>query len=377
MKKLKVISFWGILILCDVAIAFGISETWVRLFIPVKNIQYFVDPVIGVRYVPNQVSCGHVEKGYANVLHTNSLGMHDIERPKRKQAGVFRIQFYGDSMTAGMGVAIDETIPSVVNRKLAGHHPGTKFEVINMGAGTESTGAQMLTYKRIGTEYDADLVICIFMDDFADNVLELNGNQHAPYYEMDVNGKLKLNLPASKDTSTWHAKFRRKWCKLYRLIMNKYLESAVFAQWSRIKLETVHLWNATFNGRQADADRDYEKYVQNEFVNESWPLTLELIKRFNETVKSDGKDFILVDGRGFNEYIQARYTNKNLENFCRLNAIKYIPGYQKIDSLKDEAFSEYFFTDGHPNIKGNYKIGSFIAEQLTRVLPFRAGAKEG
>ena len=96
-------------------------------------------------------------------------------------------------MVAGMGVQIENTIPFLVEKHLNRYNFPVKIEALNMAVGTESTNGQIVTYEEIGTKYDADLVICNFMDDFGDNVLELSKNRHAPYFRIDENNKL-LNI---------------------------------------------------------------------------------------------------------------------------------------------------------------------------------------
>jgi len=72
-KAVSKLCWRTLFVLIDCLIAFGISEGWIRLFIPVKNICYVIDDKIGVRFCPNQKTYGYVEKGYKSIFVTNNF----------------------------------------------------------------------------------------------------------------------------------------------------------------------------------------------------------------------------------------------------------------------------------------------------------------
>ena len=367
----KIIALWSLFVFIDSVIAFGIAECWVRLFIPVKNICYLVDNKIGVKYCPNQRTYGHVEEGYSNITITNSIGSHDVKRTEVKDNAVFRIHIYGDSMIAGMGVQIEETIPSLVEKYLNSYDLPVKTEVLNMAVGTEATNGQIVTYEEIGTKFDADLIICYFMDDFGDNVLELSGNKHAPYYRIDENNELVYYPPVPKDTGSFMGKFKRQWCFFYRLVANKVTESNFYHNYKILKKRlSLYLKEGLISNHKSNEEtKNYDSMKKQIYINRSWPLTLRLIKYFKDRVESNGAQFIVSDGRIFDENVGSVYSNKDFEHYCILNDINYIPSYKilaEITSTKDS--NKYFLVDGHPNQLGNKMISKFLSEGIKKFM---------
>ncbi len=356
---------WVVFLLLDGLIAYGISEAWIREFVPVKNVCYFVDRKIGVRYCPNQRTYGHVEEGYSNILVTNSLGFHDIERTQAKDPGVFRIHMYGDSLVAGLGVQIEETIPSIVEKWLNEQSVPIKIEVLNMASGAEGAGGQIMTYEKIGRYYDADLVVYYFMDDFYDNIYALSLNKHAPYFYLDETGALHFRPPVPKNTSTFTAKLKRN-SQFYNLVKDKVLESQAYNYVLELYRKISFALNSAGTEGYANGIVAYAEHQKRIYINEAWPLTLRLIQLFKNKVAADGAPFILVDGRRFDKNgVGSVYNNEDLERFCKQNGIYYIPAYKVMSRLKRARENgSYFFVDGHPNQKGNRELGIFVAREI-------------
>ncbi len=367
MKKTtsNTISLWLVCILIDVSIAFGISECWVRNFIPLTNITWFIDNKIGTRYRPNQKVYGYVEEGYKNIFVTNSFGFHDVERTKTKDDGTLRIHFYGDSMTVGKCVKTEETIPSLVETYLDSYHFPVKFEVLNMAAGTNSTTGEILTYEKIGAEFDADLVICYFMDDFGDNVLELAGTKHASYHTIGENNELVYHYPPIlRDTPGLLSEFKTKrWSSLCGLIAHKIVHTKIWHHYKILRRKFSYYAKDLLN--ENPNHKAYEERIKEIYIKESWPLTLRLIEYFRDIVEQTGAQFILIDGRTFDENVGTIYKNKDLEDHCNRKGINYIQAYKIMEQLKlSDDLKEYFFLDGHLNQLGNEKISAFLAEEI-------------
>ena len=90
--------FAFVLVLALDCLAVGaIGELWARWAIPVKRICWTFDPRLGPIFCPNQERISYVQDSYSNILRTNSLGFHDLERPRQPPAGTYRIHVYGDS----------------------------------------------------------------------------------------------------------------------------------------------------------------------------------------------------------------------------------------------------------------------------------------
>lgn len=355
----------------DGFVALCVGELWVRSFIPVNNICWYIDNKIGARYCPNQRTYGYVEKGYSNIFITNSLGFHDIERTIEKEKGVYRIQIYGDSMVGGTQVKIDETVNAYVERYLNSLNLPYSVEVINMAAGDESTSSEIMTYKEVGKQFNPDMVLCYFMNDFPENVFETHRKEHIPYHKIDQNGKLQYTPPVPKDTKTLFERFKRT-SHMYRLTTNKILMSKAYHNLKEVK-RTI---SDSFKKRKSTVTKkdncfSSKNVYQDTMINTCWPLTLRLIEHFSEISENDGAKFILVDGMEFTDSTVARwYSNSDFQKLLSKKGIHYIPIYP-IDSelRKPLNRAKYVFKDNHFNNLGNERIGLELAKKLVHYLP--------
>jgi len=363
--KTKIIFLWIIFIVIDILIAVGISEVWIRLFIPAKNICYVSDPKIGPRFCPNQKTYGYVEKGYSNVLMTNGLGFHDYERAAEKLNNTYRIQIYGDSMIQGYCVPRESTIPILMERYLNSQGLPVKFEVFNMAPGDDGTSAQIMTYKEIGRSFKPDLVIGYFMDDFPDNVMQIHGRTYSPYYKIDQNGELVYIPPIPKDTSTLWERFKQT-SSFYRLLANKFLESKFYFQVVRFEKNLISYVRGIGSSNPDGLGKDYETTRKEICIKEGWPLTLRLIKHFKEEVEESGSQFVLVDGEEFYDVnVGSVYANRDLAEYCLKNGISYIPGYERYAQLKSVVNPQkYFFKDHHLTALGNEEVARFVGQKI-------------
>jgi uncharacterized protein (DUF488 family) len=105
------------------------------------------------------------------------------------------------------------------------------------------------------------------------------------------------------------------------------------------------------------------------YLQEAWPVTLRLIQRFAEVSLQDGRNFVLIDTRRFDDNVGTVHTNKDLGAFCKRNGIAYIPLYEMYDEISSaENKKTYFLLDGHPNVEGNRRISQYLAEELISLM---------
>ena len=359
-KRIKPISIWAVVIIADLLIACVFAELWVRLFVPVKNVQYILDDKIGVRFAPNQRTYGYAERGYSNILLTNSFGMHDVERNLNKGVNSCRVQVYGGSAVSGIGVKIEETIPSYLEKFMNEHYRGELIEVMNMAVGDDGTASQLLTYKEIGRRFGPDLVVCLFMDDFADNIVETDGRDYPPHYDIDDSGHLHFIPPRIRDLSAAWEQLKEQ-SLLCRQISNKFIESKTCK-------ELLLVLNRILFRPRGDGWRTLKEYRKDICLKKALPVTLNLIKRFRDTVEEDGARFVVMDGHKFSdEYVGSEFQNSDFEQFCRSNSIAYIPAYKGTVELWNSP--RYYFKDLHLNAEGNREAAYFAAAQLIKFLP--------
>jgi len=371
-------AFFALLFLgLDFLLAGGIAELWTRNFIAVKNICYVIDETIGVRFCPNQRTYGYVEKGYQNILETNSLGFHDREWKVEKEPGTIRVQVYGDSMIQGYCVPTSETIPSLLEKYLREQKHPMIIEVANLAPGDDGTSPQILTYQKIGRKYNPDLVILYFMQDFSDNLIQLHRREYSPYHKLSANGELVLIPPLPKDSPKLWEQFK-KVSRLYRLLANKFLESKLYNDLKGLGNEVEHTLQRWIQPEKKKG-KSFQELRREMCINESWPLTLQLIRNFRGQVEADGRKFVLIDGQEFSdESVGTRYKNKDLEEFCRQTGIAYIPAYTRYAEIRNSKEREkYLFLDNHMKVPGNRIMGRFLADEIKKLIPSEGGRNKG
>jgi len=365
---------WICFLFFDILIACSIAEIWTRLFIPVQNICYNHDPELGDMRCPNQKTYGYVEKGYSNILLTNSEGFHDIERSKQKNQNTLRIHIYGDSLISGVGVPIDKTIPSLIETYLNKFSFPIPIESLNVATAEDSTCAQLLAYRLIGRKYSPDVVICYFMCDFRDNIFETHQRTRSPYFTLSSDNNLVFVPPVPVDLTTPVERLKRS-SLLVRLFANKLLASKFYQDIQGIK-DSISSGQLLKKKEKSSTYGDVSGLVDAKLRTEklltekAWPLTILLLQEFKREAEKDGAFFVLVDGKRFTPNTAGKYTNQDLKQFCIGNKILYIPIYEEYEALKtdDNPDKNYFLKDGHPTAMGNEMLSRMLTDKLATKL---------
>jgi hypothetical protein len=170
-------------------------EVFVRLSGVDPPLMWRPDPEIGWRHIPG-ASAHWTEEGDAYVK-INTLGLRDVERTVSKPVGVFRIAVFGDSMTEGVQVNLDQTYTQVLERGL--RKRGLNIEVLNFGVNGFSPLQGYLFYERAGKRFQPDLVLhAVFTDnDIADCDPKLAAGQvEAPFAQQNDSGNLIVDVSA-------------------------------------------------------------------------------------------------------------------------------------------------------------------------------------
>jgi hypothetical protein len=330
---------------------------------------------------PNQKTYGYAEKGYSNILLTNSEGFHDIERSKQKKQNTLRIHIYGDSLISGVGVPVDKTIPSLIETYLNKYYFPIPIESLNVATAEDSTCAQLLAYQLIGKQYSPDVVICYFMCDFSDNIFETHQRTRSPYFTLSPDNSLVFVPPVPVDLTTPVERLKRS-SLLVRLLANKLLASKFYQDILQVKdaIPSAYLQKkkekTTKNGDQPQPNAAKLR-IEKLLTEKAWPLTIHLLQEFKMEAEKDGAFFVLVDGKRFTPNTAGKYTNQDLKQFCIGNKILYIPIYEEYEALKkDNPNKNYFLKDGHPTALGNEMLSKKLTDKLAIELdkiPYKKG----
>jgi hypothetical protein len=112
---------------------------------------------------PPDLSVRKPKLEYEYTLTTNSRGIRDEELPLKNRSQEHRIAFLGDIQTAGIGVPIEQTFVSRIDKLLKRAH------TVNCGKDWANTLTQARIYYHVALSYHPDLVVlCVSADALAD-----------------------------------------------------------------------------------------------------------------------------------------------------------------------------------------------------------------
>ena len=102
---------------------------------------------------------------YDSVKVNNYFRFRSPYEDTRRRPGVRRVAALGDSFTEGHGIwSTDSTWPAQLERELSSGPDGRPTEVVNMARGGFTTGNEAEMLRRIGWQFDPDLVIVQWLD---------------------------------------------------------------------------------------------------------------------------------------------------------------------------------------------------------------------
>lgn len=125
------------------------------------------DPELGWHHIPG-ARTHWTEEGDGQV-EINSLGYRDrLDRTENKPAGALRIAVFGDSMTEGVQVNLDQTYCYRLEEQCS--HSGRRIEILNLGVNGYGPLQELLLFRREAPRLKPDVaILAVFLDnDVAD-----------------------------------------------------------------------------------------------------------------------------------------------------------------------------------------------------------------
>ena len=267
------------LLLGALVVSFLLAEAGVRLLTPYSPSLLVADPVVGKRFLPGFASRIHVpECGCEVDVRFDREGLRGPDRPYAKPPGVKRVAVVGDSMVAAVASAEEKTLAARLQRLLAASRPAAKWEVMNAGISSSSTGSELALYRAVLERYAPDVLVLVFWvgNDLADNSFELT---RAPrlYFDLDASGRL-VQLPFAFEPSPV-AGWLDRWSRFYvwQKAAFRQLRGGVHAATRR--LEPVELVFAEPEPAP---------------VAHAWAITDALLHAFREETAARGTTLVLV-----------------------------------------------------------------------------------
>ena len=267
------------LLLAALVVCVLLAEVGVRMLTPYSPALLVADPVVGKRFLPGFASRIHVpECGCEVDVRFDREGLRGPDRPHAKPPGVKRVAVVGDSMVAAVATAEEKTLAGRLERLLAASRPAAKWEVMNAGVSSSSTGSELALYRAVLERYAPDVLVLVFWvgNDLADNSFELT---RAPrlYFDLDASGRL-VQLPFAFEPSPiagWLD--RRSRFYVWQKAAFRQLRGSVHA--ATRGLEPVDLVFAE---------------PEPEPVAHAWAITAALLRAFREETAARGTALVLV-----------------------------------------------------------------------------------
>ena len=160
-----------IVLVCLLWIPIG-GELFLRVFDPIEITPRFIqEGSHGIRENIPGSRYHHVSREYYIPFAINEQGMRDHRTFKpRAESGTLRILLIGDSFGMGYGVSFKDSVPALLETKLA-ESLDSRVEVVNYSVSGFGTAEELITLDDRGWELEPDVVICYFHPgDLSDNV---------------------------------------------------------------------------------------------------------------------------------------------------------------------------------------------------------------
>ncbi len=289
------------LILLGILFALGSLEIAFRFLYPdpspkLINQGLQFDETYGISFKPKAEGWNTSLRGeYSTYIKINSQGLRGQKYTYDKDEGTFRILVLGDSFTAALQVAEEETFVKLLESQLKSHYPGVNFEIINAGVVGYGTGNQLSYFTHEGYKYQPDLVLLAFFtgNDIADNI-------SPPHYKLE-NGHLKPIKATYRPDS-----IVPPWAKegtIFRSIRNfLYLNSRLYSVTIEIlTFSVVQKIPALVNQLNSMGFIEATRPVMNagniySFINppeQAWLMTEAIIQQLNQEVEAQGSQLLV------------------------------------------------------------------------------------
>ncbi len=334
------------------------------------------DPVLGASLRPNAE--GWWTKEGKAFVRINASGRRDVDRPKTKPPGTFRIAVLGDSYAEALQVPYEKSISGVLESELNGRPPapGTRFEVFNFGVSGYGTAQEFLTFRHRALDYDPDLAILLITtgNDIRNNSPELEGDRSRPFFRL-VDGTLVLDdSRIVRSRPAWLRALRyHQWINHCRLL--------------QITAAAMH----GMRGQKMPLSLDWTVYRPPEDARweEAWAVTEALITRTHREAQEKEIRFLAVT---LSNDIQAHpspdvrrafmdetgiqdlfYPDRRVADHCNRNGIPSLalaPVFQAHAEEKNaflHGFENTRWGYGHWNVQGHLLAGTTIAEAVRSV----------
>ena len=324
------------------------------------------DQELWIVHAPNFTTTIKAPYGETRVT-TNSFGMRDKEIMP-KQLGQYRILVVGDSITFGLGIALDETYPRVLERKLKAALPTKNIEVLNFGIPAYGTDRELIYLKYHIDRIQPDLIVLGFYvaNDISDNLagqrFRVEGGRLIKNTEY-LDNKIELRRASYQLKKTFYS---YAWLsdRLYFLIR-------VINEWINLHVP-VRLDESIFR---------YELLLKDTppRILEGWKLTAALVGEMASTAKAHGAEFMMLIIPDDIQYDRRKWEqmkavanlrdadvdlNKSVEEALAMCTRLEVNCINPLPRFKEEREPLTWENDPHANVRGHEVMADGLAKHL-------------
>ncbi len=327
------------------------------------------DATLGCKHIAGKRVTWRME-GYSND-RISQAGLRDVDHTLAKAPDVTRIALLGDSATEGVQVPLEDTYARVLEGLLNDKSAGKKkYEVLNFGTSSYSTGQELLQYRHMVREYKPDVVAVLWCcGDVIENTLdpmkfELKRRPTAdlrPYFYFDDAGKLQMDSSVMESNQEKFKPnpiidFLRANSRIYGVLTQTNLALMINENGYR----KVQSWyNRNFAPRY-----DWKVLPPKYDTQDKMAVTTELIKQFNQEVTRDGSKFLLLV---FPNNVRADLLTQQAETLKKLSLAQ---GFELLDltqSFHHHPCENTLFLDYHFSSAGHKRAAETIEPVVTRL----------
>ncbi len=247
----------------------------------------------------------------------SQAGFRDVEHSLSKQAGVTRVALLGDSACEGLQVPMKDTYARRL-QAILDKEGSKRYEVLNFGCSSYSTGQELRQFERDVTVYSPDITVLLYSSgDALENIRkpwDLKAEPR-PYFYLNDKGELMLDkaiLPSERLSHNTTLDFLRRYSRIWGIFSHANLTFSLNEPLYR-KLRGWVLAPFTNRRQSPTANGVTLPYAP----QDGWKVTRQIIKRLNGDCQSHNCRLLVL---GFPNMVQDREFDRQLKDLQKLKS---------------------------------------------------------
>ncbi len=302
----------------------------------------------------------------------NRAGFMDVDHVLEKTPGVLRVGFFGDSYVEAIQVPLESTFFRLLSKQLG----ADRIETFSLGISGWATLHSLMAYQVFGDQYGLDVVVYAFVaNDPGDNSysiqsLQAGGMTPTPAAVVADNADgFEIRWPNDPDSLS--AAFRvGKWLQRRSLLVQ-----LIFARIQLLRSQGITLNSEPMASKAGESTGSTTRAVNQNDLPSDWPpetlhearlLTRRIIERFAESVRDDGRQFLVLYVPRGNDEVEGDLPVEDswLPWLRETTADLGIPLLDPTSALETRQRTGTLTYDDHWSPAGHEVIAEFLADSL-------------